>query len=1243
MKKLLWGLLALATVTLTLSSCKKDPVIVTDVEIVEGTSRTIALDEPPVQLHAVVKPENAEDQNVSWTSSHPAIAEVAADGTVTPKAEGSTIVTVTTRDGRYTDTIEIIVKKTIVHVSSVSLVVLGPDGNEMQDPSTLEGLSLELKATVNPENASDPSLIWTIVDANTDEVTTEMATVEEIEGKTMLVTHFPGTINVTATSNDNPNAKATVQVFVEEVEYPVEGISLNTTAHTFLMDGSATENPFQLVPIFDPVNATIQTVTWLDYNPIVGGTTDEPIYEFWQRMPIFTIDAEGLVTPQRSGKARVMVESTNRNHTAFCDITVVVPAQKMSIYKKFDHTLESNFNRFSEPYTGTTDLTTGEYTPPTGRVIVDSDPLTLYAGIFNDRGIEATNLNTRWSVVNQSTPGAIVITKDLTGDGVSITATAEGTALVRATSAENPEVYADITVIASELSTSVAVYEFNEESNPKGAQISAGATSPTPGSGNVTIRYPQTLTLYAEANKPAAVNGYVRWNATVDEFFTVTPKGEVSADGTVLVTPVAATVYPATRTLNVNAVLENGNNYTGIGLVQTNINVTVQRVPEEIEIRTTLGTAITSWRMKSDATAVKFNGVVESTETPDLYWFSSNPAVATVSTTNTTGNTSEYSVTVTPAGSDGQTATITAYSKLEVDDYLASIGQAGTYASFDAATAKATDNPATGRKFVTVWEDLTLTINDTDVPVTGIVLSTWGQHMSAYKYTNPANFTQVDIPSWTVIQGHSGGNNAQNANKYFELVPADATNAAMTFTSSNTAVISTIAANGDMTVAGAGTTTITATSSENAEATASVSITFLPTPTMIQLGTDATEELTTLGGSNRMAKQEGASAANMANGSYPSIKRMTVGETFDLNNLGLTITTADGEGRFNEIGNASKRDVSNSTLMWVTIDDAIVTLDVDNDGTISNAERMAGVVRAVRPGTSPIAVGIVNAGTRSGAVTNAPSTSAAVKHSGIHATFPAQGRCYVVIDPPAAETYLGTVSFVGGFSPDATDYTQPGYGTVAGKVWSPAVLVSNARGKSTYAGGLAGTAKDSFGPIAMSSGVPTIALGPWYDFCQFSVSSDPTEVPEYGDFFSWNVVNAYGDYLCPGDWHVATQQDFLDVTAALGDGTGDAATLNKFYSAGTYYNGLAEVAFPWTEASQWNAVWQASTSQTRAAGAVINRNYAQYWSGTQNSTSATTFGNAWRWSHTSTATAPPALASAAKQFGMAIRCVKDAQ
>lgn len=91
------GKKATCSVKVTSSSSN---VAVTGVSL-DKTSLTLSVGES-VTLNATVKPDNASNKQVSWSSSATGIATVDGNGTVTAKATGSANITVTTKDGGLT-------------------------------------------------------------------------------------------------------------------------------------------------------------------------------------------------------------------------------------------------------------------------------------------------------------------------------------------------------------------------------------------------------------------------------------------------------------------------------------------------------------------------------------------------------------------------------------------------------------------------------------------------------------------------------------------------------------------------------------------------------------------------------------------------------------------------------------------------------------------------------------------------------------------------------------------------------------------------------------------------------------------------------------------------------------------------------------------------------------------------------------------------------------------------------------
>lgn len=115
------------------------------------------------QLSATVLPTNADNINVTWSSSNNSVAQVSSSGQVTAKESGSTTITVTTVDGSYsakcTVTVEApstteppVTEPQPVRVSGVriSKTALSLNAGDTQ----------QLSATILPSNADNKNVTW---------------------------------------------------------------------------------------------------------------------------------------------------------------------------------------------------------------------------------------------------------------------------------------------------------------------------------------------------------------------------------------------------------------------------------------------------------------------------------------------------------------------------------------------------------------------------------------------------------------------------------------------------------------------------------------------------------------------------------------------------------------------------------------------------------------------------------------------------------------------------------------------------------------------------------------------------------------------------------------------------------------------------------------------------------------------------------------------------------------------------
>ena len=161
------------------------------------TEATLTAAGATVQLTATVLPENASNKSVTWSSSNENVATVSATGLVTAVANGTATITATAADGSGKKATCAVTVNIPVPATSVTL-------NQTEATLTAAGATVQLTATVLPENASNKNVTWSSSNES-------VATVSE----TGLVTAVAnGTATITATAADGTNKTATCVVTV---------------------------------------------------------------------------------------------------------------------------------------------------------------------------------------------------------------------------------------------------------------------------------------------------------------------------------------------------------------------------------------------------------------------------------------------------------------------------------------------------------------------------------------------------------------------------------------------------------------------------------------------------------------------------------------------------------------------------------------------------------------------------------------------------------------------------------------------------------------------------------------------------------------------------------------------------------------------------------------------------------------------------------------------------------------------
>ncbi len=255
-------------------------VPVTGVEITDGD---ISIpDQDTKQLSYSITPSDAGVQTVTWESSDEEVATVDANGLVTAQSVGSAEITVKTDDGGFTD-------KVSVEVLPVSATGISLDKTSFEGYTNEDGGAALIKATIEPQNATNQTIIWSSSDES-------LATVDDRGFVTFLEN---GDVTITAVAEDGGfSASADITILTS-----VKGIRLNSRKETINVGET-----FQLEGKTNPETASNQKVTW--------ESSDESIV---------TVDDSGLVTAIAVGEADVTVKSDEGNFFISCKFEVSDP------------------------------------------------------------------------------------------------------------------------------------------------------------------------------------------------------------------------------------------------------------------------------------------------------------------------------------------------------------------------------------------------------------------------------------------------------------------------------------------------------------------------------------------------------------------------------------------------------------------------------------------------------------------------------------------------------------------------------------------------------------------------------------------------------------------------------------------------------------------------------------------------------------------------------------------------------
>ena len=563
------------------------------VELVEGDETT---------LTATVKPDDATDKTVTWSTDKADVATVDEAGKVTAVKEGQA--SIIAKAGEQADTCVVAVSKKFIPVSSVSL-----------DKATLDlikGQETTLAATVNPDDATDKTVTWTTSNA-------AVATVED--GKVKAV--GGGSATITAKAGEQ-SATCAVTVTV-----PVSSVSLNKTTLGLVEGDDAT-----ITATVAPDDATDKTVTWTTSNEAVA-----------------TVE-NGKVVAVKEGEATITAKAGEK--TATCTVTVakkIIPVESVTLDK-------------------------------TALSMVEGDDATLTATVKPDN---ATDKNVTWSTSNASVA---------TVANGKVVAVAEGTATITAQAGEQSATCA-VTVAKKVIAVTSVTLDKTSLDMVKGQEVTLTATVKPDNATDKTVTWTTSNSAVAtvENGKVKAVgSGSATITAMAGEqsatcAVTVTvPVASISLDKASLdltkgqevtlvatVKPDDATVKTVTWSTSNTAVatVENGKVKAVGGGSAT---ITAKAGEQSASITVTVTVPVTSVTLDKTSLAMTegddttLSATVNPSDATDktVTWSSSKTSVATVDGTGKVTAVAEGTATITAKAGDKSATCTVAVAKLIV-------------------------------------------------------------------------------------------------------------------------------------------------------------------------------------------------------------------------------------------------------------------------------------------------------------------------------------------------------------------------------------------------------------------------------------------------------------------------------------------------------------------------------------------------------------------------------------------------
>ena len=248
-------------------------------------------------LNAVVSPFDADNKEITWSSSDNAVASVDENGMLEAHSTGTATITLSSVDGGFTD-------ECLVNVVSEIISVYGVTIGNCPGYILQAGNTHQLLANVAPANATDPTVTWH----------SSNPLVATVDGAGLVTGISQGTATITVTTNDGGYTNS-CSLGVMSTGKQVTGVTLNGCPTGSI----AVDSSFQLTAEIIPADAGNPAIAWSSSDTEVA-----------------VVDPNGLVTALSEGEAILKVTTIEGSFFDECNLKVDHSVEVQ--LRKRDHT-----------------------------------------------------------------------------------------------------------------------------------------------------------------------------------------------------------------------------------------------------------------------------------------------------------------------------------------------------------------------------------------------------------------------------------------------------------------------------------------------------------------------------------------------------------------------------------------------------------------------------------------------------------------------------------------------------------------------------------------------------------------------------------------------------------------------------------------------------------------------------------------------------------------------------------------